>query len=185
MWQCLFSLLEFIFSPQSNWFRDCGSRRINDFSVHLSTSVPDARVWALTSSGLFSIKSFFLALSKLSNLVMFHPTKFIWKSKVSSKVKAFAWLVAHKVNTNDLLQLRRTSKALRPEWHILCRGSEETNDYLFLHCPFTLRLWHRLFLQAKMIWVHLGISVIWCPFPIWILGTSLEARHFGRLLVSL
>ena len=34
--------------------------------------------------------------SKLSDLVPFHPTKFIWKSKVLSKVKAFVWIVAHK-----------------------------------------------------------------------------------------
>ena len=61
--------------------------------------------------------------SKLSDLVPFHPTKFIWKSKVLLKVKAFVWIVAHKkVNTNDMLQLRRPSKALSPDWCILCKG---------------------------------------------------------------
>ena len=34
----------------------------------------------------------------------FFPTKFVWKSQVPFKVKAFVWLVARKkVNTNDLL----------------------------------------------------------------------------------
>ena len=110
--------------------------------VHLSTSIPNAQAWALTSSGSFSVKSFFLNSSKLSYSVPFHPTNFIWKSKASSKVKVFAWLAAHKkVNTNDLLQLgRKPSKALSPELCILCRESGETSDHLFLHCPFTLGL---------------------------------------------
>ena len=70
--------------------------------VHLSTSIPDVRAGTLDFSSLFLVKSFFLALSKSS--VPFHPANFIWKSKVSSKVKAFAWLVAHKkVNTDYLL----------------------------------------------------------------------------------
>ncbi|RVW25918.1 hypothetical protein CK203_095969 [Vitis vinifera] len=44
---------------------------------------------------VFSVKSFFLALSKVSNPLMFLPAKFLWSSKVPSKVKALAWLVAH------------------------------------------------------------------------------------------
>ena len=34
--------------------------------LHLSPSVPDARFWSLSSSGLFSVKSFFLTLSQFS-----------------------------------------------------------------------------------------------------------------------
>ncbi|RVW47787.1 Uncharacterized protein CK203_091749 [Vitis vinifera] len=42
----------------------------------------------------------------LRNLtVPFHPATFIWKSKVSSKVKAFAWLVAHKKDA-DIMWFR-------------------------------------------------------------------------------
>ena len=33
--------------------------------LHLSPSVPDARAWSLSSSGLFTVKSFFVALSSL------------------------------------------------------------------------------------------------------------------------
>ncbi|RVW29701.1 hypothetical protein CK203_105773 [Vitis vinifera] len=61
-------------------------------SVLLSPSSSDSRAWSLSSSVL-------------------------WSSKVPSKVKALAWLVAHgKVNTNDKLQLRRPYKALCPQW---------------------------------------------------------------------
>ena len=63
--------------------------------------------------------------------------------------------MAHnKVNTNDMLQLTRPFKALSLDWCMLCRGSGETSDHLFLHCPFTLGLWHRLFIQARMMWVQ-------------------------------
>ncbi|RVX04331.1 Copper methylamine oxidase [Vitis vinifera] len=80
--------------------------------------------------------------------------QFLWSSKVPSKVKALAWLVAHgKVNTNDKLQLRRPYKALCPQWCILCRGNGESIDHLFLHCPVTIGLWHRLFNLVGLVWV--------------------------------
>ncbi|RVX15460.1 hypothetical protein CK203_009316 [Vitis vinifera] len=64
-------------------------------SVLLSPFSSDSRAWSLSSSGSFSVKSFFYALSKVSNPLMFLPAKFLWSSKVPSKVKALAWLVAH------------------------------------------------------------------------------------------
>ncbi|RVX22450.1 putative ribonuclease H protein [Vitis vinifera] len=64
-------------------------------SVLLSPSSSDSRAWSLSSSGSFSVKSFFSALSKVPNPLMFLPAKFLWSSKVPSKVKALAWLVAH------------------------------------------------------------------------------------------
>ena len=95
-------------------------------SVLLSPSSSDSRAWSLSSSGSFSVKSFFYALSKDSNPLMFLPAKFLWSSKVPSKVKALAWIVAHgKVNTNDKLQLRRPYKSLCPQWCILCKGNGE------------------------------------------------------------
>ncbi|RVW90769.1 putative ribonuclease H protein [Vitis vinifera] len=123
-------------------------------SVLLSPSSSDSRAWSLSSSGSFSVKSFFYALSKDSNPLMFLPAKFLWSSKVPSKVKALAWLVAHgKVNTNDKLQLRRPYKALCPQWCILCKRNGESIDHLFLHCPVTIGLWHRLFNLVGVIWV--------------------------------
>ena len=72
--------------------------------LHLTPSVPDARAWSLSFLGLFTIKSFLLVLSRLSNSSPAFPTNFVWKSLVSLKVKSFVWLVVHKkVNTNDML----------------------------------------------------------------------------------
>ena len=70
----------------------------------------------------FLVNSFFSALSNISNSIPFYPVHFLWKSKVPSKVSAFAWLVTHKkVNTNDMLELRRLFKTLSLDWCILCR----------------------------------------------------------------
>ncbi|RVW34763.1 hypothetical protein CK203_101286 [Vitis vinifera] len=97
---------------------------------------------------------FFLVLSKVSNPILFLPTKFLWSSKAPSKVKAIAWLVAHgKVNTNDKLQLRRPYKSLCPQWCILCKGNGESIGHFFLHCPVTIGLWHKLFNLARLVWV--------------------------------
>ena len=49
--------------------------------VFFSHSLVDSRAWSLSSSGLFSMKSFFLALSKVSNPILFLRAKFLWSSK--------------------------------------------------------------------------------------------------------
>ena len=111
--------------------------------VHLSFSTTNSRVWSLFFIGSFLLKSFFMVLSKPYNQIQFLSTNFVWKSKARSKVKAFVWLVVHKkVNTNDMLHVRRPYKSLSPHWCILCKESGESIDHLFLHCPITLGLWH-------------------------------------------
>ena len=118
--------------------------------LHLSPSVSDTRSWSLSSSGLFTVKSFFLALSQFSGSSSFFPTKFVWNSQVPFTVKSFVWLVAHKkVNTNDLLQLRRSYKALSPDICKLCMKHSKSANHLFIHCSLTMGLWHRLFQLAK------------------------------------
>ena len=57
-----------------------------------------------------------------------------------------------KVNTNDLLQLRRPYKALSPDICKLCMKQRESTDHLFLHCSLSMGLWHKLFQLAKMDW---------------------------------
>ena len=100
------------FSWNLNFCRNLSDSEIEDLEglmrsldgLHLSPSVPDARFWPLSSSGLFSVKSFFLALSQFSGSPQVFPSKFVWNSQVPFKVKSFVWLVAHKkVNTKDML----------------------------------------------------------------------------------
>ena len=69
-------------------------------------------------------------------------------------MQSFIWLVAHKkVNTNDMLQVRRPYKTLSPDICILCMKHGESADHIFLHCSLTMGLWHRLFQLANMDWV--------------------------------
>ncbi|RVX22620.1 putative ribonuclease H protein [Vitis vinifera] len=128
------------FSWNFNFCRNLSDSEIEDLEslmqsldhIHLSPSVPDKRSWSLSSSGLFTVKSFFLALSQISGLPSVFPTKLVWNSQVLFKIKSFVWLVAHKkVNTNDMLQLRRPSKALSPDICMLCMKQGETVDHLF------------------------------------------------------
>ncbi|RVW63727.1 hypothetical protein CK203_052776 [Vitis vinifera] len=119
---------------------------------------------------------FFLGLVKSLKSFNVLPPKFLWSSKVPSKVKALAWLVAHgKVNTNDKLQLRRPYKALCPQWCILCKGNGESIDHLFLHCPVTIGLWHRLFNLVGLIWVLQG-ALRTCWLLLLKLGNSLRGK---------
>ncbi|RVX23461.1 Transposon TX1 uncharacterized 149 kDa protein [Vitis vinifera] len=53
-------------------------------------------LWRFPRKRLFTVKSFFIALSQMPDLSPLFPTKFVWNSQVPFKVKAFAWLVAYK-----------------------------------------------------------------------------------------
>ena len=137
------------FSWNFNFHRNLSDSEIEDLEglmrsldrLHISPSVPNVRSWSLSPSGFLTVKSFFLALSQYSDSPPVFPTKFVWNSQVPFKVKSFVWLVAHKkVNTNDLLQLRRPHKALSPDICKLCMKHGETVDHLFLHCSLTMGL---------------------------------------------
>ena len=131
---------------------------------------------------LFSVKSFFLALLKVSNPILFVPAKFLWSSKAPSKVKALAWLVVHeKVNTNDKLQSRRPYKSLCPQWCILCKGTGESIDHIFLHCPITIGLWHKLFNLARLAWVPPRSIVAMMVIAFKGLGNSLRGKTLWQI----
>ena len=135
------------------------------------------------NSGLFTVISFFLALSDFSNPVLFIPTKFLWRSKVPSKVKALTWLVIHgKVNTNDKLQLRRPFKSLCPRWCILCKRNGESFDHLFLHCPLTIGLWHKLFDLVGLVWVPPRSIEDMMIIAFRGLGNSIKSKTFWQIV---
>ena len=85
------------FSSNFNFHCDLSDTEIDDLEgfrwsldcLHLSPSVSDARSWSLSSSGIFSVKYFFLALSQSYGSPPVFPSKFVWNSQVSFKVKSF------------------------------------------------------------------------------------------------
>ena len=149
-------------------------------------SITNSRGWSLSSTRLFTVQSFLLALSLPHTPLLFHLPKFLWSSKAPSKVKAFFWLVAHrKVNTNDLLQLRRPYRSLNHQWCILCKGEGESIDHLFLHCPFTFGLWNKLFNLARIVWVSSRSIEDMFIIAFKGFGIHLEAKLYGELFVFL
>ena len=168
--------------------------------LYLSPSILDARVQSLSSSELFTIRLFFLVLSNQFDPISLCLTKFVWKSKVPSKAKTFAWLVTHKkVNTNNMLQLKKSYKVFSLDVCLLRMESGETMNHFFLHCLLMLGLWHKLFRLANLDQLHsqsvcdmmtvlykeLGSSikgkVLWqttCLTLIWIVWQERNAKFF-------
>jgi len=115
--------------------------------------------------------------------------------------------VAHKrFNTNEMIQRRRPSLFLSPQWCIMYKRKYETTDHLFLHCPMAWWLWHRLFSIGGESWVFpdcvsrmflinfwgLGrrkkVGVIWrCAFlaVFWVLWIERNSRFFYKREPSL
>ena len=62
-------------------------------------------------------------------------------------------MVLKKVNTNDMLQSRRSYKALSLDVCLLCMEGGETIDHIFLNCLLSLGLWHGLFDLVHIDWV--------------------------------
>ena len=117
-------------------------------------SIPDRRIWSLESAGVYTCSSFFKYLSRSSNPTSVILSNFFWKIKAPSKVKAFVWTaVLNRINTNDLLQIRRPNKALSPNVCVMCFQSAETNSHLFLHCEVARFVWDKLFGIFGEYWV--------------------------------
>ena len=85
------------FSWNFNFCRNLSDSEIEDLEslmrspncLHLLSLVSDVRSWSLSSSRLFLVKSFFLALSQCSESPPVFPTKFVWNFQVPFKVKSF------------------------------------------------------------------------------------------------
>lgn len=75
-----------------------------------------------------------------------HPSfSWMWKSKCTSRVKFFAWLIlVDRLNTKTML--RRRNLYVDDEVHyVLCNeGADEDIDHLFLNCPFAKRYWEKI-----------------------------------------
>lgn len=116
----------------------------------------------------------------------FPLAEFIWKYKIPSQVKAFAWtVVVNRVNTNDLLQIRWPHKALSPNVCVLCFKDAETHIHLFLHCPVAREMWSRLLAYSGEHWVvpqQVDNFLIW---ECWALARLETTQGYGIVHFSL
>ena len=120
-------------------------------SFHLNPALEDTRLWLPNSSHTFTCKSTFNNLRETS------PFKLIWKSPVPQKIKIFTWLAAlGRVNTCDVLQKKRPSSTLYPNWCVMCKSEAETVDHLFIHCSYASCIWWKILQTSGLYWVVPG-----------------------------
>jgi hypothetical protein len=107
-------------------------------SVQLSDE-PDKFIWNLTTNGVFTVKSMY------EDLINGHTTflrKYLWRLKISLKIKIFMWFLNSKVLvTKDNLAKRN--------WHGCTKccfcDSMEFVEHLFLYCLFARIVWHMIY----------------------------------------
>jgi hypothetical protein len=109
-------------------------------NVHLTEDVEDDIHWKLTSNGEYSTASAYNL--QFFGLIESNFCKLIWKAWATPKAKQHAWLaLQNRLWTADRLRRRGWENCgLCP----LCKQTEETNNHLFVHCRFTIRVWELL-----------------------------------------
>ena len=110
---------------------------------------PDCRIWVPSKEGIFSVSSFFSAMIAASTT---HSHRdFLWKSKVPTRVLAFAWLVLRgSIFSLDNLRCR---KLIVVNACPLCLSVEESVDHLLLRCPMVNEIWNSLIQSFDLSWV--------------------------------
>jgi hypothetical protein len=108
--------------------------------VHLEEGVDDDISWKLTSNGQYSTASAYKL--QFFGLVDSSLYKIVWKAWATPKAKNHGWLaLQNRLWTADRLRKRGWDNCgLCP----LCKQTEETNNHLFVHCRFSVRVWELL-----------------------------------------
>jgi hypothetical protein len=116
------------------------------------SNVEDSCRWNLDPSGVFTVNSAFVSLSKEivpgPSLSPFEATIFgnIWDSPAPSKVIAFSWqLLYDRVPTKVNLLLRGIIPQNSDDNCIWCGNARESSSHLFLHCNVTMVVWYEIF----------------------------------------
>ncbi|XP_058783785.1 uncharacterized protein LOC131658516 [Vicia villosa] len=120
--------------------------------VPVRENCEDSFSWALTTNGVFSVKScydFFMAslsgppLDSKKILALIY----LWKYKVPSKTLDFGWRFIHnRIATRDQLVRMGVLVEGMDSLCSLCMEKEESLSHLFLSCEITTRIWRRVFM---------------------------------------
>ena len=118
---------------------------MEDLESHSWENHEDRWGWMPEVDGVFSVKSCYLKLESLwmgeegwgtEEKRVFEG---IWKSKAPLKVVAFSWkLLLDRIPTRSNLARRNCLPSEVPNVCVLCSGSEEMTNHLFLHCLLRL-----------------------------------------------
>jgi hypothetical protein len=101
--------------------------------IDLQLGMPDGHIWKLSSSGQFSSKSAYTAMTQ--GAISFEPAERVWKTWSPSKCKFFIWLVEHdRCWIADKLAKRGLDFAP-------CVISSPTINHLLVSCIFARQVW--------------------------------------------
>jgi hypothetical protein len=109
----------------------------------------DSVHWNLSSHVIFEVSSFYSALTQPST--SHFPWRFVWKSKVPSRVAFFIWTASlgKILNTDNLRRL----KVIILDWCCLCKADGESVNHLLLNCPVARDLWNLVCSLFGVSWV--------------------------------
>ena len=135
-------------------------RRFYSFYEHVSARIlsgeaEDILIWQLNRSGVFDVRSFYIALLRAHSVSF--PWQSIWCVKVPKRVSFFLWTTAR----GGILTIDNLVKKNLPlvNWCCLCRCDEETVDHLLIHCRFASALWSEVLIMFGVQWVLLETIV--------------------------
>ena len=130
------------------FFRLLYSKKPNGLQV-------DKLWWIPAGKGIFSVRSFYKALTAPPNPQF--PWKRLWRNKAPPKALFFTWTAAlGKILTTDNLRKRRI---IILDWCCMCKKAGETVDHLLLHCETARSLWCEIFSRVGLSWVMLASVV--------------------------
>ncbi|XP_058774310.1 uncharacterized protein LOC131648580 [Vicia villosa] len=135
----------------------------------------DSVVWSMGGSGVFSVNSLYLELLKVEEAVSedvdtLEALRMVWKARVPSKVKIFAWrMLLNRLRTRELLVDLGIVQEDTERVCVFCLMHLEERNHLFLSCSMITKVW-------DLVYQWLGIS---CPLR------NDCAPHFAGLLYKL
>lgn len=102
----------------------------------------DLWIWLPNNSESFTVKSFYLKLSKKSESLLKDVSLKLWKGLVPFRIEVFSWLVLlEKINTKKKLATHNIIP-ISDVYCSLCLEKPEDVTHLFLHCPFAQSIWN-------------------------------------------
>ena len=112
----------------------------------------DEMRWLDSSSGKFSVKSFYQIIKGGREAVV--PRKLIWFSGIPTKVSFFVW-------TTALNRILTIDNLVRRGWVLvnrccMCGMAAESVDHLMLHCVVASQLWALIFALFGLLWAQPG-----------------------------
>ena len=125
--------------------------------VRIHEDKADSMVWKPSRSGSYSVKSFYMELSKGSGLhsssCLQQITPKLWKNHVPYKIEVFFWLALHgKINTKKKIALLKIL-LMEEIFCSFCKTWPEDTSHIFLHCPFAHEIWGSWWKMWDISWV--------------------------------